>query len=976
MTRCTGWWKRLGWVVAAASLAGTTAARELFVDQRHAEANDQNPGTEAKPFKTIQPAVNGAQPGDTIYIKEGLYSDAVKIFHKSGFLDQPITIQAWKDDHVTIGFTLHALPSADQWKPVPGSKSWAAKLAEAMPEDGLVLINDKAVVTQRGETPAKDDNVGWCVYRASDQTLMINSNGKPPAELGKLAWRRDAEPFVVDRADYWIIKKLEFAFLHTGLVMDGSSCVVESCYFHDTTWAAIFLHGRTDQIRRCAFYRCGYGLFSSGVGPACIIEDNVLVECGQSAEEDITQVGRKFPEGGGPTVFKGNNLGMLFDYNTVADNKAGAGWYADIDAKSCRIVNNAFWNNAGGGIYNEYAVDDTVVMGNYFLQNGCTSAMNVRWYILDNYFDESSVCLLQRDWWPQRFGFVTVRGNAFINPPGGYLHHFAAGWTQTSYPESFNGCLVDHNRIRMAPGAVWINDGGANRRVMNIEEIRKFYGWELHGEGKEYTPAANDLTPEAMGGSVMTYRVPWGKRSHLARPMLSNGSVETRFPGAPELVSSDFAPASFWRLADGNYQPETLHTYEPWSPYLSRYQPTSNDGYDQGERVGCRWYVDAEDKYPEDLKAKMPKDWTLKTISQRVWLANGNHWLVMMGMEPAKMPPQGVGYWTPWLTTADGAQITVSLRIRGRDIVSDDRGSPAVWLEFTTATGQKKSRAYLVGKDEQGVFHRSNLTDQSYDWTNIAETVVAPEGARRMALFFGVLPCKATLNFDDIDLRTASVNVGITAEEILLPRLPLAKFRGWNAVDLSKVANRVLADEEANDGKGGWTDQGPNCDLRALPAGEQSFGGVRFKILAGPNSVVVLKGANRPKDTLPDRVTIPMNQKADTLFFLHAAAWAGGNEFFRYVIHYADGKDIVVPVGATNMRDWSAEPVVRFPTEAITFSTVAATVKVPQFRQASIYRLEWSAPPDRRSIDIQSIEMIGNGQTVPVLLGITAVLEW
>ena len=59
---------------SAAALLATACccnAAELFVDQKHPEAADQNPGTEAKPFKTIQPAVNAAKPGDTIWIKQG-----------------------------------------------------------------------------------------------------------------------------------------------------------------------------------------------------------------------------------------------------------------------------------------------------------------------------------------------------------------------------------------------------------------------------------------------------------------------------------------------------------------------------------------------------------------------------------------------------------------------------------------------------------------------------------------------------------------------------------------------------------------------------------------------------------------------------------------------------------------------------------------------------------------------------------------
>jgi hypothetical protein len=129
---------------------------------------------------------------------------------------------------------------------------------------------------------------------------------------------------------------------------------------------------------------------------------------------------------------------------------------------------------------------------------------------------------------------------------------------------------------------------------------------------------------------------------------------------------------------------------------------------------------------------------------------------------------------------------------------------------------------------------------------------------------------------------------------------------------------------------------------------------------------------------LPEKVTIPIGRKFDTLFFLHAGAWCNTDdkEFFRYVLHYADGKDVTLSVGPQNMRDWTAEPVARFQMEQDTFSTVAQTVKVPQFGRGSVYRMEWSAPVDRRGVEIKSIEFIGGGKAVPILLGITGVTEW
>jgi len=187
-----------------------------------------------------------------------------------------------------------------------------------------------------------------------------------------------------------------------------------------------------------------------------------------------------------------------------------------------------------------------------------------------------------------------------------------------------------------------------------------------------------------------------------------------------------------------------------------------------------------------------------------------------------------------------------------------------------------------------------------------------------------------------------------------------------------------LADDIENDGKGGWSDQGPTADMRELKSGERRLGGVPFRILDGAKSLVVLKSANRLAGDMPEKAEIAIGRKFDTIFFLHATAWCprGGDEVFHYVIHYADGKDVTLKVTGNNLADWTADPTSRFPLEDATFSTVAETVKVPQFRQGSVYRMEWSAPLERRGVEIKSIEFIGGGKAVPILLGITGVVEW
>ncbi len=64
-----------------------------YVDKKHPDANDNNPGTESSPFLSIQSALTRVTPGEAVYIKAGQYPGPINI-HTSGTLGAPITVQA------------------------------------------------------------------------------------------------------------------------------------------------------------------------------------------------------------------------------------------------------------------------------------------------------------------------------------------------------------------------------------------------------------------------------------------------------------------------------------------------------------------------------------------------------------------------------------------------------------------------------------------------------------------------------------------------------------------------------------------------------------------------------------------------------------------------------------------------------------------------------------------------------------------
>jgi hypothetical protein len=77
------------------------ANRKLYVDV--AKGNDKNPGTEAEPFASIQAASDITRPGDTVFIKDGIYlqtsGEAVVSISRSGAPGATITYRPYPGHH-------------------------------------------------------------------------------------------------------------------------------------------------------------------------------------------------------------------------------------------------------------------------------------------------------------------------------------------------------------------------------------------------------------------------------------------------------------------------------------------------------------------------------------------------------------------------------------------------------------------------------------------------------------------------------------------------------------------------------------------------------------------------------------------------------------------------------------------------------------------------------------------------------------
>ena len=92
-------------------------ASAYYVDGSKRVAHDNNPGTEARPFKTIGRGVQSRQPGDTLFIKAGTYREKVNLT-RSGTQARPIRIQAYPGDEGKV--IINAAEPVTGWQKCTG----------------------------------------------------------------------------------------------------------------------------------------------------------------------------------------------------------------------------------------------------------------------------------------------------------------------------------------------------------------------------------------------------------------------------------------------------------------------------------------------------------------------------------------------------------------------------------------------------------------------------------------------------------------------------------------------------------------------------------------------------------------------------------------------------------------------------------------------------------------------------------------
>ena len=131
-------------------------------------------------------------------------------------------------------------------------------------------------------------------------------------------------------------------------------------------------------------------------------------------------------------------------------------------------------------------------------------------------------------------------------------------------------------------------------------------------------------------------------------------------------------------------------------------------------------------------------------------------------------------------------------------------------------------------------------------------------------------------------------------------------------VSLAGSANLGFSDDVEGDGKGGWTDQGSENDLRKFRQQRVELGGLRFEVLDpaknGGRSAIIVAGKARG-DFFPRSVKLPLpaGNNARAIHLLHASAWTPivGTPFGNLTVTYSDGSTETIPLKArVDIGNW------------------------------------------------------------------------
>ncbi|MGB2819513.1 MAG: right-handed parallel beta-helix repeat-containing protein [Phycisphaerae bacterium] len=313
-----------------------TFSRTYHVDGSSAGASDENPGTKARPFKTISRAAEVLRPGERVLVAAGVYRERVRPARGGTGPGAMIGYQASGKVVIKGSRVLKARWTRSTRKPAGESDDiWAAPLGEA-------IFGDYNPFRVPNITPEQFDHMPWATrWRGKKPyTLprgLVFQNGR------RLRQVHNYEDLNKDAGTYWVTPKAAKLYIRPPTGSDPNADTIEV-----TTQGGVFapekqglgyIHVKGFIIEHAgnAFPMPQHGALSVNRGHHWLIESNTVREVnGVGIDVGIQQYWeRPVPKLFGHHIVRGN---------TVTD--CGVCGIAGLRTSSCLIEDNVLLRNA------------------------------------------------------------------------------------------------------------------------------------------------------------------------------------------------------------------------------------------------------------------------------------------------------------------------------------------------------------------------------------------------------------------------------------------------------------------------------------------------------------------------------------------------------------------------------------------------------------------------------------------------------
>lgn len=222
---------------------------------------------------------------------------------------------------------------------------------------------------------------------------------------------------------------------------------------------------------------------------------------------------------------------------------------------------------------------------------------------------------------------------------------------------------------------------------------------------------------------------------------------------------------------------------------------------------------------------------------------------------------------------------------------------------------------------------------------------------------------------DSFITRTIPVEAGkkVTLEVDACPTLAFTPVAGTYPLSLRSAANRDYADDVEQDGKGGWSDQGPAKDLRKFDTARKQFAGVQFDLIDPRQNrrkaVVVFDSGYAPTGLREIVLDVPEAAKYSRyLYLLHTGCWVSGKPtpVGTVIFETGDGRRKEQNlVSGTDLQDWNRP--------SSTKNTLTASCGTYSGEQRAVFLSKFPVPMN----DVKKIRLRTAGKVVWILCGAT-----